>query len=192
MHSCGRREQCARNAGALHKFSAAYGPDPRFSPPPRKRKTRSGYPRLSSSPLPKRYIFTPFHAPLTRWEVDIRVWDLKSKPLHSRWQLRNGSHCHLRENLSIIKIKSVKLWLMLYCGLHCLWSCLLSFPHVCWTFYVATAFLHCWRIAEQLSSPAGGWPLTFLHKVKRSTQHTNPRNGTGRNGQSPGFFLLGM
>ena len=47
MHSCGRREQCARNAGALHKFSAAYGPDPRFSPPPRKRKTRSGYPRLT-------------------------------------------------------------------------------------------------------------------------------------------------
>ena len=46
MHSCGRREQCARNAGALHKFSAAYGPDPRFSPPSQKRKTRSGYPRL--------------------------------------------------------------------------------------------------------------------------------------------------
>ena len=46
IHSCGRREQCARNAGALHKFSAAYGPDPRFSPPPQKRKTRSGYPRL--------------------------------------------------------------------------------------------------------------------------------------------------
>ena len=57
MHSCGRREQCARNTGALHKFSAAYGPDPRFSPPPRKRKTTSGYPRLGpGGPRPPQYI----------------------------------------------------------------------------------------------------------------------------------------
>ena len=42
MHSCGRREQCARNAGALHKFSAAYGPDPRFSRPHKKEKRGLG------------------------------------------------------------------------------------------------------------------------------------------------------
>ena len=50
MHSCGRREQCAGPGMLAHCTSLVQpmaGPDPRFSPPPQKRKTRSGYPRLN-------------------------------------------------------------------------------------------------------------------------------------------------
>ena len=49
MHSCGRQEQCAWNAGALHKFSAAYGPDPRFFPAPTKKKNEVWVPETNST-----------------------------------------------------------------------------------------------------------------------------------------------